>query len=90
MSRRPPRVSTAPMAVASDGGVLVNAAQLTTSDSLAAIVKVAERTGLGVFVGILVPARLQRGVLRDVDDALADVVGRLGPKLVRSRARRKG
>jgi hypothetical protein len=81
MSRRPPRVSMAPMAVASDGALAVNAAQLTTSGSLAAIVELAERTGLDVFVGIVVPSRLRGRVLDDVDDALADVVGRLGPKI---------
>ncbi len=80
MSRRA-TISMAQMAVASDSGVLVNVAQLTTSDSLAAILKLAERTGLHVFVGVVVPERLRKRVLRDVHDALADVVGRLGPKL---------
>jgi hypothetical protein len=75
------KISMAQMAVASDGGVLVNVAQLTTSDSLAAILKLADRTGLDVFVGVVVPGRLRGRVLRDVDDALADVVGRWGPKI---------
>ena len=75
------KMNMTPMAVASDGGVLVNVAQLTTSGALAAIVAVAERTGLDVFVGIVVPERLRSRVLRDLDDAAADIVGRLGPKL---------
>ncbi len=70
-----------PMAVASDGTVIVNAGQLTTSGSLAAIIKLAESTGLAVFVGVIIPAHLRGRVLDVVDDALADVVGRLGPKI---------
>jgi group II intron reverse transcriptase/maturase len=80
VSRRP-RISMAPMAVASDGALVVNAAQLATSGSLEAIVEMAKRTGLDVFVGVVVPERLRSRVLRDLDDAAADIVGRLGPKL---------
>jgi hypothetical protein len=75
------KVSTAPMAIASDGAVLVNAAQLTTSGAIAAIVEVAQSTGLDVFVAVVVPERLRVRVLRDVDDAATDIVGRLGAKL---------
>jgi hypothetical protein len=81
MKRRRAKMNMAPMAVASDGEIVINAAQLTTSGSLAAIVKVAERTGLAVFIGVVVPEGQQRRVLDVVDDALADVVGRLGPKI---------
>ncbi len=76
------------MAVASDGTILVNAAQLTMSGTLASVVEVARESGLEMFVGVVVPERLLPRVLRDVDDAAADIVGRLGPALVQGRARR--
>lgn len=85
MSRRRPHLSTAPMAIASDGSAVVNAYQFAREDHLEAVVEAARATGLPVFVGVVVPARLVPRVLRDVDDALADVVGRLGPRLVRPR-----
>jgi hypothetical protein len=83
MSGRPSKVSTAPMAVASDGALLVNAYQLTaTGDDLATVVEAAKKSGLVVFVGIAVPQHLRGRVLRDLDDGLADIVGRLGPRLI--------
>jgi hypothetical protein len=78
----------APMAVASDGTVIVNAIQLGSKTDLAAVVGYARDTGLEVFIGIVVPTRLRGWVLRNLDDALADVGGRLGPKLVLAQARR--
>lgn len=72
----------------SDASIIVNANQLGTATDLDAVVRYARATGLPVFVGVVVPVGLVPGVLRDVDDALADVVGRLGPRLVRSRVRR--
>jgi hypothetical protein len=61
--------------LASDGSVLINAHALTIKEGLAAVIEVAKASGLGVFVGIVVPARLRKSVLHDVEDALADVVG---------------
>jgi len=80
VSRRA-KMNMAPMAVASDGALVVNTAQLTTSNSLPAIIKAAESTGLDVFIGVVVPERLRSRVLRDLNDAAADIVGRLGPTL---------
>jgi len=81
VSRRRAMASTAPIAVASDGGVLVNASQLGTETNLEAVVGYARASGLEVFVGVVVPARHRRWFLLGVDDAAADIVGRLGPKL---------
>jgi hypothetical protein len=76
------------MAVTSFGEIVVNAHQLAVGKNLAAAVDVARKSGLLVFVGVVVPGRLLPRVLRDVDDALADVVGRWGPRLSRQRRRR--
>ncbi len=84
MRSRPSKtVCTAPMAVASDGSVLVNAYQLATKDGLAAAIEAARRTALVVFVGVVVPAKFGGKMAKDIDDATADVAGRLGAKLVR-------
>lgn len=71
------------MVIASDGSIIVNAHQLTTKNGLAAAIEVATKSGLGVFVGVVVPNRLRKSVFLDIDDALSDVVGRLGPRLLK-------
>ena len=73
----------APMAVASDGALLVNAHALTNKDGLAAAIEIAKKSGLGVFVGVVVPQQMRARLLKNIDDALADVVGRLGSALIR-------
>jgi len=88
MSRPSKRVSIGPMGVASDGGIIVNAHALTNKDGLDAVVEIATKSGLGLFVGVVVPPRVHRRLLRDIDDATADVVGRLGPRLVKGGGRR--
>jgi hypothetical protein len=69
------------MALASDANIVVNAIQLGPGMSLDDVVRYAKATGSPVFVGVAVPARLRKRFVREIDDALADVVGRLGPRL---------
>ncbi len=83
--RRNPAIVEAPLAVASDGAILVNAIQLGSKTDLDALVAYAEVTGLSIFVGVVVPARLRGRFTRELDDMSADVVGRLAPRLVRKR-----
>ena len=87
-SRRRSKVSMAPLAITSAGEIVVNAYQLAMKDELHAAIEVAKLTRLPVFVGVVLPARLHPKILRDVDDAAADIVGRLGPKLLKRRGRR--
>ena len=82
MSRRRSRVMEAPAALSSDGSVLVNANQLGVGSTLAEIVAHAEATGLPIFVGVALPARGVRPILRAIDDAAADVVGRLAYRFI--------
>jgi hypothetical protein len=77
------KVSTAPMAIASDGAVLVNAVEFVNDLTPEALVRFAKGTGATVFVGIVVPRGLGDRLQRDLRDAAADIVGRLGPLLVR-------
>jgi hypothetical protein len=77
-------VSDAPMALASDGKLLVNVTHLKDGDILEAARELLD-AGHTLFVGIAVPARHRKRLARDVDDAAADMVGRLGA-LISARA----
>ncbi len=77
----------APMALTSAGEIVMNAAEFENDTSPLSLVRYAERTGLVVFVGVVVPSERVKAIMRDVDDAAADITGRSGPMLVR---RRKG
>jgi hypothetical protein len=84
---RQPRVSKAPLAVTSDGDVAVNTYQLSVGRGLAAVIEVAKKSEGELFVGAIVPGRMRAVLLKDIDDVLADVVGRLGPHLMKRRGR---
>lgn len=72
-----------PIAITSGGQLLLNTMHLDgMADPVAAIRRLLD-DGHRVFVGIAVPKQLRREVLRDIDDAAADVVGRLGLRLRR-------
>ena len=85
--RRTATMLRAPMAVASDRTVLVNVAQLASGAGLDDVLAYAEATGLPIFIGLAVPARLHKRFVREFDDAAADVVGRLGPLLTAAASR---
>jgi hypothetical protein len=87
---RSPNVNDSPMAFASDGAVLLNVMHLDVGEDLQAALRLVLVARHEVFVGAVVPATLRRELEGDVDDALADVAGRLGPRLrtVRSGRRR--
>jgi hypothetical protein len=73
------------MAVASDGSVIVNAHQLAVADDLAVAVEAAQRTGLVVFVGVVVPDSEAKKLAKPIDDAAAEVAARVGAKLTAGR-----
>lgn len=75
------RISTAPLAVASDGAILVNAAEFALVTSFDDVVKNAKASGLPVFVGVVVAAR--NNVMKAIEDAAADVAGRVGGRAQR-------
>ena len=66
----------------------MNAAEFQNDTSPLGLVRYAEKSGLVVFVGIVVPAGHAKTIMRDVDDATADITGRCGPVVVRSRKAR--
>jgi hypothetical protein len=54
---------------------------------LAAVIGVAKKSEGDLFFGVIVPGRMRAALLKDIDDVLADVVGRLGPPLMKRRGR---
>ena len=78
--RRSARVNMAPMAVASDGSVIVNAGyMLDTGDPLEIIEKLGASAEL--YIGIVVPPRHVPEVMRKLDDGVAEIAGMIGPTL---------
>jgi hypothetical protein len=76
MSRRPSkRVCVAPMAVASDGNVLINVAMTDGPTDPKKLVERALAQGTAVFVGVVATAQEIAVTKRWMDDATAEVIG---------------
>ncbi len=80
MKLKPMHLSTAPMAVASDGSVLVNATTWTTEDDIDAVVQAARAHGGTVFVGVALSPTEVRQALHMADDMAAEIAGRVGAR----------
>lgn len=78
----------APLAVTSDGRVLFNVLHVVNDADLGEALRAVMQDGHQVFVGIAVPDHLAAEVRRDLDDAAADIVGRLGVRVMRRQRRR--
>jgi hypothetical protein len=79
-----PNPIDAPMAIASDGMLLINLTHLDGSGDVLGDARRLMAEGHAVFIGVALGPELRRVVVRDLDDALADVVGRVGARLRRS------
>ena len=84
-----PRAATidAPMGITSDGRTLMNVTHLIKTTDVREALRVALAEGHEVFVGIAVPAYFAEEIRRDLDDAAAEIVGRLGIRVRRRRRR---
>ena len=80
-TRRKPRLVDAPMALASDGTPLLNITHLVDAPDPVAAIRGLLAAGHTLFVGVVVPARDRKRFAGEVEDALADVVGRTGTRL---------
>ena len=81
MSRGRP-TALAPLALTSDGALVLNAAEFQDDTKPETVLRVALATGLKVFIGILVPNGHRAWLARAIDDASADVAGRIGGALI--------
>jgi hypothetical protein len=79
-------VSLAPLAFTSGGDWVINAAEYSNDVRPETLLRVAVATGLPVFIGVIVPVALRARLAKDVDDAAADIAGRLGAKLIKAKA----
>jgi len=79
VSRRS-KLNMAPMAVTSDGTLLINAAYALDVEDPVAIVEMLG-PGAKLYIGIVVPPPQVREGLERLDDAVAEIAGRTGAKL---------
>jgi hypothetical protein len=71
------------MAITSDGQALLNIAHLIdATDPLAAVTKLVAE-GRRLFIGVVVPARDRRRLAKDIEDAAAEIICRIGGRLGR-------
>ncbi len=78
MSRSNPSFSTAPLALASDGTILVNVAQLVTEDDLEAVIDAAKKHQGPIFIGVPLTKAETKSALARMDDAAAEIAARIG------------
>lgn len=72
--KRPVR---APLAITSDGDVLLNVAELMDGPERERLLREAVRTNAPVFIGVRLTTAEIDAILEHVDNALAETVGRL-------------
>lgn len=82
MSRRLQQLVDVPLAVASDGVLLVGVAWCTDAKTVEAALAAALASGRPIFIGVAVDA-LQGRLLRDLGDVVADSIGRFAVEIFR-------
>ena len=71
-------VSDAPMAVLSSGEVALSVTHLDGMAQLIAKIEKLVPVGHEVFIGLVVPRELRTRLIKELDDSVADVIGRVG------------
>jgi hypothetical protein len=79
------RVLRAPLAVTSEGDVLLNVVELDVAADVASVVRALAGVDGYVFVGVMLRRDEARGVLRDVAMLLPNVTGPVGSRRRRRR-----
>lgn len=79
MSSRKPQLLRAPVAVATDGTLLLNVHMTTDADTPDAALDEAIKTGRSLFIGVALTDREADALLEDLDDGVADTTARLAP-----------
>jgi len=79
--KRRGKLSDAPMAVTSAGELAIGVTHLNGMSRVIGAVEKLVPPGQQLFVGVVVPRELRGTLMKELDDALMDVVGRFGPIL---------
>jgi hypothetical protein len=82
MSRhRTPRISSTPIAVTSAGQIALNGAYLLDTDDPHEIIETLGSSA-ELYIGVILPQRHVREVLRRLDDAASEIAGVIGPGVI--------
>jgi hypothetical protein len=84
-----PRVHQAPLAIGSDGSILLNCSHLVErGGDLDHVVRAAREQGGPIFIGVAMTAAEAKTALQALDDACAEIVARIGGRRQLRGARR--
>jgi hypothetical protein len=81
VTTRLPRAKTAALAMASDGSLIINLAEFSDDVRPEALVRLGRKLRLPLFLGVVVPRATASRRRKMIEDAAADVAGRLGGEL---------
>jgi hypothetical protein len=82
-TRRRGKLLDAPMAITSHGQPLLNITHLDDATDPVAVVRRFLAAGHTVFIGVAVPPRDRKRMAKDIEDAAAEIVCRIGGRLGR-------
>ncbi|MFI5302068.1 MAG: hypothetical protein ACHREM_28590 [Polyangiales bacterium] len=84
-----PKIVDAPLAIASDGTVLIGIAWLDhTSKAIEAAQKLLDE-GHVIFIGVAIRKSMRADLVAEIESGAAEVAGRLGGRVLRRRRRRR-
>lgn len=86
MARHKTRLLRAPVAIATDGSLVINIHMATDADTPDAALVEALKTGRPIFVGVALTDREADALLDDLDDGVADSTARLAPRFLARRS----
>ena len=69
--------------------MIINVTHLEDTTDVSAVVARLIDEGHTLFISVAVPDRLRRELLKDVEDAAADIVGRIGARVLRTMRSRR-
>jgi hypothetical protein len=82
------RLHDVPIALGSDGSLILNLASAFATRDLAAVIRKARRDGRPLFVGVVLSANEHRDAVRRLDNASAETAARLSASAPKARAPR--
>jgi hypothetical protein len=84
-----PRLHTTPFALGSDGSLILNVASAFATRDIAAVIRMAQKDGRPLFIGLVLTASERRAALRRLDNASAETAAQLSGAGAKARAPRR-